>query len=80
MIDNKILAALPLLPPLLLFCQVLVHHNALYTQLLAYLVMSMGGYVATDRLIPSIQVYMLRKGICGKDLGKRGTSVADKDM
>lgn len=50
------------------------------TQLYAYLLVSGLGYVATNHLIPHIKQYTLRKGIAGKDLGKRGTSVADKDM
>ena len=34
----------------------------------------------TNKLVPNIKQYTLRKGICGKDLGKRGTSIADKDV
>ena len=49
-------------------------------QLLAYLIVAALGYWATDRLIPIIKVYTLRKGISGKDLGKRGTPLADRDM
>lgn len=36
------------------------------------------GYISTYKLIPKISNYTLRKGICGKDLGKRGTEIADK--
>ena len=50
------------------------------SQLLAYVAVALLGYVATLKLIPNIKQYTLRKGICGKDLGKRGTSIADKDM
>lgn len=50
------------------------------SQLLAYLAMAIFGYVATYRLVPNIKIYTLRKGICGKDLGKRGTAMADKEM
>lgn len=50
------------------------------SQLLAYLTMAIFGYIATYRLVPNIKKYTLRKGICGKDLGKRGTSTADKEM
>jgi UDP-N-acetylglucosamine--dolichyl-phosphate N-acetylglucosaminephosphotransferase len=53
---------------------------AVGAQLLAYLTMAIFGYVATYRLVPHIKTYTLRKGICGKDLGKRGTSIADKDV
>lgn len=50
------------------------------SQLLAYLTMAMMGYLASRRLVPHIKQYTLRKGISGKDLGKRGTSIADKDV
>ena len=50
------------------------------SQLLAYVLVSIFGYWATDRLIPIIKSYTLRKGISGKDLGKRGTVLADKDV
>jgi hypothetical protein len=49
-------------------------------QLYAYLVVSLMGYYATSRLIPGIKQYTLRKGISGKDLGKKGTATEDKDM
>lgn len=50
------------------------------TQLLAYLIVAICGYGATSKLVPHIKHYTLRKGICGKDLGKRGTATADIPM
>ena len=50
------------------------------SQLLAYVIVAFFGYLATSSLVPKIKVYTLRKGICGKDLGKRGSSIADKDV
>ena len=50
------------------------------SQLLAYMIVGVSGYVATNALIPNIQQYTLRKGISGKDLGKRGTPMAEKDV
>jgi hypothetical protein len=49
-------------------------------QLYAYLFVSFMGYYATSKLIPHIKQYTLKKGISGKDLGKKGTSTEDKDM
>jgi hypothetical protein len=54
--------------------------NAVSSQLLAYMIMAFAGYLATARLVPHIQQYTLRKGIAGKDLGKRGTATADQPM
>jgi hypothetical protein len=52
----------------------------LSSSILAYLVMGFFGYLATVRLVPHIQQYTSRKGIFGKDLGKRGTATADVPM
>jgi hypothetical protein len=49
-------------------------------QLYAYLLVSLMGYYATSKLIPHIKQYTLKKGISGKDLGKKGTATEDKDM
>jgi len=50
------------------------------SQLLAYVTLACFGFLATNRLVPHIKQYTLRKGISGRDLGKRGTSIADKEM
>lgn len=53
---------------------------AVASQLLAYVIVGVSGYVATNALIPNIKQYTLRKGISGKDLGKKGTAMAEKDV
>lgn len=50
------------------------------TQLLVYILIAIAGYILTTIMVPSIQVYTLRKGICGKDLGKRGTLQGEQPM
>ena len=50
------------------------------SQLLAYVLFMTMGYMATNHLVPKIKYYTLRKGISGKDLGKKGTSIADKEV
>jgi hypothetical protein len=54
--------------------------TAASSSILAYLMMGFVGYMATVRLVPHIKQYTLRKGIFGKDLGKRGTATADVPM
>lgn len=49
-------------------------------QLLVFLALGVIGHLGTHRLIPSIQYYMLKRGICGKDLGKKGTQSENDDM
>jgi hypothetical protein len=50
------------------------------SQLIAYMGMAILGYFATAQMVPVIKQYTLRKGLSGKDMGKRGTSIADKEM
>jgi hypothetical protein len=83
---NSLLAIVPvLLPGWFLLQSVLdskgaVGEKAASTQLIAYVVVAVFGFVVTDSLIPNIQQYTLRKGICGKDMGKRGTPQAETLM
>jgi hypothetical protein len=88
--QNYVLAMVPLLLPGWFLLQGVVEAwpfhqgtnaaDAALTQLFAYVGMAIFGFVVTDRLIPNIQQYTLRKGICGKDLGKRGTPMAETPM
>lgn len=50
------------------------------SQLLAFVLVGLFGYHLTNALIPNIKQYTLRKGISGKDMGKRGTAMAEKDV
>ena len=93
---NVFFACLPLLPPGILLWQLIGNPVTVVqqwitqehpdtpppvsSQLLAYLLVAIFGYLVTDQLVPSIQQYTLRKGICGKDLGKKGTKLEDKDV
>jgi len=45
-----------------------------------YVIMGVLGFIVTDWLIPQIKIFLLKKGISGKDLGKKGTSIQDKDV
>ena len=50
------------------------------SQLLAYLTMAILGFFATSNMVPTIKEYTLRKGISGKDLGKKGTAIEDIEV
>jgi hypothetical protein len=49
-------------------------------QLLLFLALGVLGHVGTHRLIPNIKRYMLKRGICGKDFGKKGTERENDDV
>jgi UDP-N-acetylglucosamine--dolichyl-phosphate N-acetylglucosaminephosphotransferase len=50
------------------------------TQLLLFITLGVLGHAGTNRLIPSIKFYMLKRGISGKDLGKKGTAKENDDI
>ena len=77
-----ILTILPLVPSIVLLLQLTLSTNNFKNnhELLIYAIMACIGYICTNKLIPIISNYTLRKGICGKDLGKRGTIHSDKLM
>mmetsp|Transcript_8635 Transcript_8635/g.12741 ORF Transcript_8635/g.12741 Transcript_8635/m.12741 type:complete len:434 (+) Transcript_8635:121-1422(+) len=77
---DSIVVLIPLVPVLyhlILVFQTMTHLKA---DLAFYVCTAIAGYMSTSTLIPNIKQYLLKQGICGKDLGKRGTSVADKDI
>lgn len=49
-------------------------------QLLLFLALGILGHVGTHRLIPNIKYYMLKRRICGKDFGKKGTDHENDDV
>ena len=101
----RILAILPLLPPLHVLYQLVskddilgtiktklnhdisssvtadtTSNNTVGVQLLLFLVLGILGHFGTYRLIPGIRYYMLKRGICGKDYGKKVTEQEDVDV
>ena len=94
MISPLILSIVPLLPPIYILYQILSNDfnriarttdsdsssSSVGAQLLLFLALGIIGHVGTYKLIPNIKYYMLKRGICGKDLGKKGTKSEDDDM
>lgn len=54
--------------------------DTIRSQLFAYLIVATLGFAATEKLIPHIKEYTLRKGISGKDLGKKWTPQEDREI
>ena len=93
MLSPLILSIVPLLPPIYILYQILSNDfnriarttdsdssSSVGAQLLLFLALGILGHVGTYKLIPNIKYYMLKRGICGKDLGKKGTKSEDDDM
>lgn len=77
---DTMFALIPLIPVLYYLILVFQTMSHLKADLVFYVCTAIAGYLSTSMLIPNIKQYMLKQGISGKDLGKRGTSIADKDI
>ncbi|EJK47933.1 hypothetical protein THAOC_33316 [Thalassiosira oceanica] len=55
-------------------------HNLVGMQLLLFAALGAVGHAVTNRLIPNIRGYMVRRGVSGKDLGKKGTALEGADV
>lgn len=73
-----LLVAAPLLPSLTLFND--IEDAGVRTELQASAVLAVLGYLATLYVLPTFTPFLARRGLTGKDLCKRGTASADKDV
>ena len=98
LISLRILAIIPLIPPLYILVQLIYSDligggdsstksstessssSTVGAELGVFLALGTLGHVVTHRLIPNIQQYMLKRGISGKDLGKKGTEYENVDV
>jgi UDP-N-acetylglucosamine--dolichyl-phosphate N-acetylglucosaminephosphotransferase len=74
---NLFLMALPLLPSL--FALLYVDVNAHYIIAMST-VIGIIGYFLTSLLVPVMAEYTGKRGLCGKDLGKKGTPQESRDV
>ena len=71
-------AIIPLIPSLVLLCLVSNHQNA--WKVYVSMIIAITGYLLTVSLIPVVSQYTLKAGLSGKDLGKKGTPIANVDV
>ena len=91
-VSDHLLALAPLVPPLSLMIPSILtiltkkqeeldeSQQEQQLQLIAFLVMAVIGFLLTNSLVPTIRQYTGRQGISGKDLGKKGTPLEDKNV
>ena len=77
-IPGFLLVAAPLLPSLVLFGR--IEDSVARGELRASAALATLGYVATVYVLPTFTPFLARSGLTGKDLCKKGTSSADKDV
>lgn len=76
--QNVLLVVAPLLPSLILFSQ--VEGADIRSELVASSALALLGYVATLYVLPTFTPFLVRNGLSGKDMCKKGTAAADKPM
>lgn len=72
------LAVFPLLPSAA--CLPFLNSQATLLVILWSAAISVLGFILTNQMIPIFSQYTLKRGLCGKDLGKRGTSKESNDI
>lgn len=77
-VQNYLLAALPLLPSVIAFLY--VQESALRSKIVTSGGISVLGFVLTSYLIQVVAEYTLRKGLSGKDMGKKGSASESTDV
>lgn len=76
--SDYVLAIIPLIP-----CAIIastIDNITINNKMMASLAISMGGFILTDTLIPAIAKYTCRRGLTGKDMGKKGTRRENTDI
>lgn len=72
------LACLPLIPSIIAFYY--VSNEEVHRTIAILLPIAIFGYFLTSSLIPVIGEYTKKRGLSGKDLGKKGTPNESRDM
>lgn len=75
---GMLLVAAPLLPSLVMFGQ--IADAGVRGELQASAALAVLGYLATMYVLPTFTPFLSRRGLTGKDLCKKGTASADKEM
>ena len=75
---DYILAAIPLFPSLVLLTNI---QNAFVLKIIfSSVILSIIAFLTSNSLIPVVSGYTMKRGLCGKDLGKKGSSLENNDI
>lgn len=77
-IPGQLLVAASIMPSLALFGQ--IEDLSARGQLRASAALATLGYLATIYVLPTFTPFLARSGLTGKDLCKKGTASAEKEM
>lgn len=75
---DYVLAALPLIPSLV--CILYIDNQQIFTMIVYSLLVSLVGFIMTNALVPVFSEYTLKRGLSGKDLGKKGSPLESVDV
>jgi len=73
-----VLSIVPLLPCMCI--SAMITNEETMTLLLWSLVISVAGFLLVNALVPVVAEYTLKRSICGKDMGKKGTVHESRDI
>lgn len=76
--DLLILAFLGFLPAIVAFLR--IEDARTWWSIALSALVSFGGLQVTKRVVPLLQRYTLKRGLCGKDINKRGTPAGEKPI
>ena len=77
-LSNALLAVTPLIPSIVLVFS--IKDVSVVQQLAISIAIAIGGYLVTSSLIPVVAEFTLKRGLSGKDLGKKGSKLESKDV
>lgn len=75
---DVLFAIIPLVPSFV--CAAYLFDSSIRIQLFYSTLEGVGAFILTNSLIPVFSEYTLKKGLSGKDLGKKGTANESKDI
>lgn len=77
-VRKMMMSIVPLLPCVCI--SAMITNQEALSLLLWSLVISLVGFLLVNALVPVVAEYTLKRGICGKDLGKKGTVHESRDI
>lgn len=75
---DTLFAVVPLIPSVVILW--FLRDSPLMSKIMMSIVVAGFGFVCTDKLVPVIGQLTLKRGMSGKDLGKKGTQLETKDI
>lgn len=77
---NLLFSIIPLIPCFITTYTLYINESKVINKILISYFIGFIGFIVVNNLIPVVSEYTLKRGLSGKDLGKKGTSLESKDV